>query len=509
MVRDDYMNILEDYFINGRNDEEVKKYINEVVDLGIQFKKRSQVRNSELDLEKIKEITEIPETGTDINYLLEVFEEKVLPYCTNFSSENFMGFPDSGNSISGLLGAFMADFLQQNLINSSFCSPVATHMEIAVINWLREILGYPISDNINSVFDVGGIITYGGTGSNATALLLARENHKNNTMTTGVTDPQNFKVIVPKGIGHYSISSSMMWIGLGNNIIEVETDNYRYNLQELEETVKKYRDEIMCVVSYVGDSRTMTIENLEDVYSIVKNINPNIWLHADACHGFSLAFSDNNNYKLKGLNMYDSISTDPHKVLHLPYCISSLLIKDPKKMTLLSSKSDLIMNEPYAFGQITPFIGSKSWISLKLWFAMKNLGIKNIGNTIDRRIDLALFLKSNLKNNNKFIVLNDVDINSVMFVYVGNKNHKLSIEEINKINKEIYRTIESEGKYYLHQFPIVDGKKVITDDEIVYPLRYMSGNANLNETKIEEMVEYIENIGDVLYKNKFELEKVY
>ncbi|WP_218941141.1 pyridoxal-dependent decarboxylase, partial [Bacillus cereus] len=173
------------------------------------------------------------------------------------------------------------------------------------INWLRQILGYPISEKINNVFDVGGIITYGGTGSNATAMLLARENHKSNTMETGVINPEKFKVIVPKGIGHYSISSSLMWIGLGNNIIEVETNNYKYNLCELEKPVRKYKDEIMCVVSYVGDSRTMTIEHLNEVHDIVKDINPNIWLHADACHGFSLAFSEKHKQKLKGLNLYD------------------------------------------------------------------------------------------------------------------------------------------------------------------------------------------------------------
>ncbi|ANC23023.1 pyridoxal-dependent decarboxylase (plasmid) [Bacillus cereus] len=504
------MDNIKKYFINNENENEVKDYINEVINLGLDFKKRSKVKEASVDLENIDRITKIPIKGEELNNLLELFKEEILPYCTNFSSVNFMGFPDSGNSISGITGAIMSDFLQQNLINSSFCSPIATHMEISVINWLRQILGYPISEKINNVFDVGGIITYGGTGSNATAMLLARENHKSNTMETGVINPEKFKVIVPKGIGHYSISSSLMWIGLGNNIIEVETNNYKYNLCELEKTVKKYKDEIMCVVSYVGDSRTMTIEHLNEVHDIVKGINPNIWLHADACHGFSLAFSEKHKQKLKGLNLYDSISTDPHKVLHLPYCISALLIKDAYKMSLLSSKSDLIMNEPFALGQITPFIGSKSWISLKLWFAMKNIGIENIGKTIDRRIELALFLKNKLNTHSKFIVLNDVDINSVMFLYVGDNENK-SIEAINKLNQDIYKTIQADGNYYVHQFPINDNKKIISDNKILYPLRFMSGNANLTEKNIEDLIFYIENIGGNLQctKKNYVLEKTY
>ena len=38
------------------------------------------------------------------------------------------------------------------------------------------------------------MITYGGTGSNTIAMLLARENHRKNTMINGVNGPKNYKV---------------------------------------------------------------------------------------------------------------------------------------------------------------------------------------------------------------------------------------------------------------------------------------------------------------------------
>ena len=108
-----------------------------------------------------------------------------------------------------------------------------------MIQWLRKIVGYRNKNNINNIWDVGGIITYGGTGSNSIAMLLARENHKKNTMKEGVKKPEEFKVIIPKGIGHYSIKSSLMWIGCGDNVIEVPTQNYKYDLAELEKTIKE------------------------------------------------------------------------------------------------------------------------------------------------------------------------------------------------------------------------------------------------------------------------------
>lgn len=487
--------------VNKNNKAYAKKCFEKAVDIGLEFKTEQDVTKEHLDRTFLEDVSELPVKESDTETILEEFKNKILPYCTNFSNEKFTGFPDAGNSISGITGAILSDFLQQNLINSSFCAPAATFMEIAVIKWLREIIGYQVN-KIENIWDVGGIITYGGTGSNTTAMLLARENFHNNTMIEGVTDPQKYKIIIPKGIGHYSIRSASMWIGCGDNVIEVDTNDFKYDLKKLKLALEENKGKVMCVVVYVGDSRTMTIDNLKEIYEIVKSCDKNIWLHADACHGFSLAFSKKLKYKLDGLELYDSISTDPHKVLAIPYCISALLVKDPQKMKLITSTSDLIMQEDFAYGQITPFIGSKSWISLKLWFAMKSFGIEGYGRLIENRCNMANYLKSQIEKSNNFIVLNDVNINSVVFMYVKDKKNlsNINIDELNQKNLELYDKIMKEGKYYLHKFSIPDNKGIIKKDAILYPLRYMSGNDNITKDDINEMLSYINNLAEVNYE---------
>ena len=326
-------------------------------------------------------------------------------------------------------------------------------------------------------------------------MLLARENHKENTMVNGVMTPEDYKVIVPKGIGHYSIKSSLMWIGCGDNVIEVPTIDYKYDLKELKKTLIENKGKIMCVVAYVGDSRSMTIDNLTEIYKIVKAVDNDIWLHADACHGFSLGFSEKLKSKISGIELFDSISTDPHKVLAVPYTVSALLLKNPNSLKKVTTTSDLIMKEDYAFGQVTPFIGSKSWMSLKVWFAFKNIGRKGIGEIIERRCQMAQYLKKNIENRKEYIVLNDVDINSVMFMYVGDKkNITMTVDKINVINKEIKKQMDEEGIYFLHQFSINDDNGKISKDAILYPLRYMSGNDNISEETIDNMLRYIDEI---------------
>ena len=241
----------------------------------------------------------------------------------------------------------------------------------------------------------------------------------------------------------------------------------------------------------------MSIDNLQEIYNIVKGEDENIWLHADACHGFSLAFSEKLKSKIKGLELFDSISTDPHKVLMIPYTLSALLIKNPEKIKMIASTSDLIMQEPFAFGQVTPFIGSKSWISLKAWFVLKNLGIEEIGKIIEKRCEMANYLGEIVNKSNDFVLLNDININSVVFMYVGDKNNiKYSIEELNKINKNIKKIIDEEKIYYIHQFSIPDNLGKLEKDAIIYPLRYMSGNDNIQKKDIEDMLSYIRKIAE-------------
>ena len=480
--------------LTEQNREESESVFKRVVQAGIEFKLGRNVRASGETLGDPKELMRaaLPESGKPIETVLEEFIQDVLPHCYNFASPQFMGFPDAGNSVAALAGAILSEFLQQNLINQSFCSPSGTFVEIAVINWLRQVVGYD-AVNPDDIFGVGGIITSGGTASNAIAMMLARENLRA-SMKDGVDG--DYYLVVPEGIGHYSVKSAQMWIGCGNKLLEVPIKGYRYDLQALEETLTRYRGRVMAVVAYAGDSRTMTVDNLEDIVALRNRIDPSVWLHADAAHGFSLGFSKELSKKIKGIELFDSITTDPHKVMNVPYTISGLLVRDPSRLRAIASESDLIMKERYAFGQITPFIGSKPWSSLKLWFAMKTIGIQGYGEIIEHRHALALTLQDMIDESEDFTMINRVAINSVAFMYhpkeLGN-----NVEALNTLNQALHEKMLVDGTYHLHQFSITDDGAV-EKGAVIYPLRYMNGNPATTESDLRNLLEYIRRIGGEL-----------
>ena len=166
--------------LNNENKETAEKLFEQIIKLGVNFKLEDEVTKRKVDFSKIQgELCDLPIKGENMEKILKIIENKILPYCTNFSSTKFMGFPDAGNSIAGITGAVLTDFLQQNLINSSFCAPMGTYLEIAVIQWLRTIVGYESNPNIKDIWNVGGIITYRRNRKQFNSYVISKgESHK-------------------------------------------------------------------------------------------------------------------------------------------------------------------------------------------------------------------------------------------------------------------------------------------------------------------------------------------
>ena len=454
----------------------------------------------------------VPEEGKNLIDVIEEFKEKIMNGSVNFSSAHFLAFPDCGNSLAAMTGHILYGMLNQNLINSIHTSPTATFAEMSVINWLREIVGYNITMKPEAIADVGGICVTGGVSANMVGLLLARENRLPGTINTGIQcDSRKIKVFIPKGIGHYSIKAALGWMGLGkDNAVEVEiTQNFTIDQNDLLKKIKSCNsdDILLALVAYTGDSRTMAVDDFEGLYKIAKQYG--MWFHVDACHGLSLCFSDKLKGKIKGIELADSLTIDPHKVLFVPYTLSFVLVKDPTKFELVSGIGDLITKEPYSFGQITPLFGSRSFDSLKLWFLIKNLGKKNIGKLIEQRHEMVKYFASLINDREDFYMMNEVIINSAAYIYLpkkfkeqldANKPDKSKkdwiVKKINKLNKNIQYRMFREGQYYVHTFQLNDFRNVLGAgrDTVFQMQRLMLGNPLTTPAVLQDFMDYLEKV---------------
>lgn len=497
-------------FIEKKNLKELKPFFEKILQYGLEYKNRPNVLP--LSRRKITEWTTPdapPEKGISLDLLVESLID-VAKASSNLGSENFLGFPDAGSSVAANLAGVLSLFLNQNLVNESFCAPEATFVELDTILWLRQLAGYILPRTINAAEDAGGVAVTGGVQSNAIGLLAARERLVPGALQLGLTnvDISKIRIITPGDINHYSIRCSLGWLGLGEkSIIQSPLgEDFKYDLPALEEIIKKelsLGNKIMALVAYAGDSRTQSIDCLDELGTICEKYG--IWFHVDACHGVQLLFSKRLKKRMRGIEKADSIAVDPHKVLWIPYNLSYILFKDPRLLKKIGASSDLITKERWAFGQFTPFTGSKAFNSFKLWALIKHLGTVRIGELIEGRIDLVENIQKLIDNNGELLRINNTDINSVAFVYLPPSYRAqgrlylsdFEIDQLNEVNLAIYRNLLKEGNIYIHTFVLKDYPRLFHPERrhSIQMLRIMPGNHSVDIDIVKQAVEKVVKLG--------------
>lgn len=452
-------------------------------------------------------VDQIPSVGKSMDEIIKEFQSKILDGSIRQSSMNYLAFPDSGNALSALAADILICFTNQNLIATTKSAPTATFAEIQVIQWLRQLIGFSDAEIFpKNALRVGGMMTSGGTLANATAILVARCKAFPNSRKNGLyaSQIQPILIIASDTLYHYSHVASFWWLGLGEeNIVLVKTlSDFRLDCDDLDKKLFQYNNgktsKVIAVVGQAGDSRTTTIEDFKKVVAITKKHG--VWLHVDACHGGVLLFSKKHRHSMQGIEQVNSISIDPHKGLGIPYPSSAVLFRDVEDCELISKSTDItIMSGSSDLGQITPFLGSRAFDSLKLWFLIKHLGTEGIGALVEYRYELAKKWSDYIKESKLFETLNEVKLNSVVFSISPKKLRKiypdvfLNQEVIEKVNKLIHDDVYQEGYLCIHNFDIVDiAKKITTEGKKLRVLGVTLGNPYATAADFPNHIAYLD-----------------
>lgn len=114
----------------------------------------------------IHQETVLPEKGLGFEKVFKMTKEKILPNLLKTSSVDYMPHLHSPALLETIAAELIISTFNQSM-DSWDQSPVATEIEIEVINHLCKMYGY--SQNADGVF------TSGGSQSNQTAVMLARD----------------------------------------------------------------------------------------------------------------------------------------------------------------------------------------------------------------------------------------------------------------------------------------------------------------------------------------------
>ena len=395
----------------------------------------------------------LPEHGADLAGLLDVVRDVVARYNRHSAHPRLFGYVCSPGApitaISQMIGAAM------NINVTCWRSaPSGTQMELTVIRWMKEILGYPP--------DAAGVLVSGGSMANFAGLAAARSaKTPGNAVRDGLSGAPRMCVYVSRE-SHFSVTKAAGLLGLGEaNVRQIETDSgLRIDLADLTRRVAEDRDAgclPICVVANAGTTATGAFDPIGELADFARR--ENLWLHVDAAYGGFAALAPSARHLFARIAEADSVALDPHKWLYGPMGCGCVLYKDPATaLAAFSHDADYIrrigltQDEAFAFWDYGPEL-SRPLRALDLWMLIKFAGSARIAEAIERNISCAKYLEKLVHASTDFEMLAPVGLSIFCFRY----RPPGFTGDLNALNERVLVALQRTGGSYLSNAAI-DGK---------------------------------------------------
>jgi aromatic-L-amino-acid decarboxylase len=372
--------------------------------------------------------------------------------------------------------------------------PTSALMEAQVIRWLCELIGYGP--------EAFGTLASGGSEANLIALKCARDHAAGQICDAGVRATEGELTVYASEQCHFSLEKSVDILGMGRKSLrKIDTDErFHIRLDSLNERIERDRSEgrlPCCIVGMAGATSTGVIDPLPELANIAKE--QNCWFHVDAAYGGGLAFSDQHKNKLRGIELANSITFDPHKWMFVPFACGATFVRDGGNV--LRDSFDITpeyLNEDrggadveydfFRYGQM----GTRRFNALKLWMAFKFMGCRGYGETVERHIALTQHLAARLDELPDFERVGEIETAVCCFRYLPECVRTLRPEEQDRVQARLQQRIERSGQAF---FPstILHGRRVLR----------VNINSYLTERRhVDDLIELLQTEGNALLREE-------
>ncbi|KAJ4348210.1 Glutamate decarboxylase 2 [Didymosphaeria variabile] len=396
-------------------------------------------------LEQILKLN-IPEQAGGKAGLVQIVE-KVLKYSVNTWDQGFLDKLYASTNAVGLVSELLLATLNTNA-HVYQVSPVLTLIEKLTTKHLAHLFGYTSPH-------CGGISQPGGSASNSSAIVIARNTLYPETKENG---NGNYRfTLFTSAHGHYSLEKAAQMFGLGSkNVVGVPVDaEGRMRPEELERLIKESKDRGETPF-FVNATAGTTVLGSFDPFPAINTIakQHNLWLHIDGSWGGSVIFNSHiAQTRLQGVELADSIAVNPHKMLGVPMTSSFLLAKDLRQfwaaMTLpagyLFHNAGDSVNDVYDLADLTPQCGRRA-DSLKFFLSLSYYGQQHYSDLVERAYDAADYLLSLVKESPNFVSVSPEPLPCLQVCFYWARDGKLGDKEMNgKVTSEVAQRLIARG----------------------------------------------------------------
>ncbi|KAL2404916.1 L-aspartate decarboxylase dtxS4 [Exophiala dermatitidis] len=267
----------------------------------------------------------LPEQGLGQSGLISTLCS-ILQYSVNTSCPGFLDKLYAAPVPPGIAADLVLSILNTNL-HVYQVSPALSLIETHVTRALANLFGFTGPR-------VGGINVQGGSASNMTSIVIARNTLFPETKTLGNSANGRSLVLFTSEHGHYSIEKAAQQCGFGSaSVISVAVDAVTGEMDPvaLEDLIVQAQRDGKTPF-YVNATAGTTVLGSFDPFPAIAAVarKYGLWMHVDGAWGGSFVFGGDElrQRALRGVELADSIAMNPHKMLGVPVTCSFLLLRD-------------------------------------------------------------------------------------------------------------------------------------------------------------------------------------
>ncbi|MFX0117268.1 MAG: pyridoxal phosphate-dependent decarboxylase family protein, partial [Candidatus Hodarchaeota archaeon] len=370
------------------------------------------------------------------------FLEKILSYPLGNTHPRFWGWVCGTGTPFGMFAEMLAAAMNANLGGGDH---IANYVEAQVIDWFKEIMGFPRT--------ASGVLTSGCSMANLIGFAVARNTKaKFNIREKGLQATSEKMLVYGSEEMHSSIQKAIELLGLGSNALQqIEVnDEYQVNIELLKSQIKRDKEngyQPLCIIGNAGTVNTGAFDDFNALAAISKQ--ENVWLHVDGAFGAWAKLSPKLSSLVAGIERADSLAFDLHKWMYMPYEVGCILVQQEK-----SHKQAFSLPADYTDHSIGGIASGELWFSdygvqlsrgfraLKVWMDIRLHGIQKYGRVIQQDVDHAQYLAEAILSTPDLELLAPFPLNIVCFRF---KPKNLDEQSVNGLNRKLLVKLHENG----------------------------------------------------------------
>jgi glutamate/tyrosine decarboxylase-like PLP-dependent enzyme len=415
------------------------------------------------------------------------FQELVLPYPMGNTHPRFWAWFMGNGTPFAAVADFLAAVVNPNMGGGNHA---ANHVEAQVVDWCKEIVGYPA--------EASGLLVSGGSMANFVGLAVARN------ARAGVDVREQGVAAIPRRLITYAsvevhscVQKAIESLGLGATSLRKVPVNaaYAIDVAALARMVDEDRAAGRQPFCVIGNAATINTGSTDDLAALADLCQrEHLWFHVDGAIGALLALAPAHRHLVRGMERADSVTLDLHKWMHIPFEAACVLVRDRK-----AHRDAFALTPEYLEHTERGLASGSLWFSeyglqlsrgfraLKVWMSIKEHGLDRFGRLIDRNIAQAHELAELVRGEPQLELLAPVQTNIVCFRF---NPGGMPIDRLNELNEELL--------IRLHESGIAAPSYTTLGDQ--YCLRAAITNFRTNSDDLAVLVAAVKEIGASLLR---------